>query len=107
MLTRYRARSKRVNATLIDNLLIFKQPTCVLPLSVRGIARVSKFGALFPNFRGLSLAAIAAADLTTLIPTIATMGGQLNNAFSDSLTKWLSGNRHICRGPKLNLKNIV
>lgn len=71
---------------MMKNLLIFKKPTYVLPLSVRGIARVSKFGALFPNFRGLSLAAIAAADLRTLIPTIAMMGVRLNNAFSDLLT---------------------
>lgn len=76
-----------MNAAYIVSLLIFEQPTCVLPLSVRGIARVSKFTALFPGFRGLSLAAKAAADLRTLIPTIATVGRRLNNVFSDSLVK--------------------
>lgn len=69
------------------NPKIFEHPARALPLSVRGMARVSKFGALFPNFRGLSLAAIAAADLRTLIPTIATAGRQRNNAVSDWLTK--------------------
>ena len=41
-----------------------------LPCSVLGIVLVSKFDTLFPDFRGLSLAAKAAADRRTLIPTI-------------------------------------
>ncbi len=57
------------------------------PLSVRGIVRVSKFTALFPDLRGLSLAAKAAADLRTLIPTIATVGRRFNNTSSESLMK--------------------
>lgn len=51
------------------------------------MVRVSKFAALFPDFRGLSLAAKAAADLRTLIPTIATVGRRVNNTLSDWFVK--------------------
>lgn len=74
---------------------LLKTPEGLLPLSVRGNFRVSKFAALFPDFRGLSLAAKAAADLRTLIPTIATVGRRFNNTISDWLMKERSGNRHI------------
>lgn len=75
---------------------LLKTPEGLLPLSVRGIVRVSKFAALFPDFRGLSLAAKAAADLRTLTnPTIATVGRRFNNTISDWLMKERSGNRHI------------
>lgn len=52
---------------------IFILLSFVLPLSVRGIVRVSKFIVLFPGFREPSLPAKAAADRRTLIPTIATL----------------------------------
>lgn len=61
----------------------FKRLGCVLPLSVRGIARVSKLAAVFPDFRGLSLAAKAATDLRTLVPTIVTLGGRPSNTNCD------------------------
>lgn len=83
-----RRKVKRSEGRLYGQPCHFLQKTgCLLPLSVRGIVRVSKFAALFPDFRGPSLAAKAAADLRTLIPTIATVGRRLNNTLSDSLMK--------------------
>lgn len=51
---------------------IFILSSSVIPLSVRGIVRVSKFTVLFPGFKVPSLPAKAAAERRTLIPTIAT-----------------------------------
>lgn len=46
---------------------------------------MSKFAALFPDFKGLSLAAKAAADLRRLMPTMATEGRRANNTTCDWL----------------------
>lgn len=70
-------------------------PAYNLPLSVLGIVLLSKFAAVFPDFKGLSLAANAAADLRTLMPTIASVGTRGNNAVSDWLMKVWSGKRHF------------
>lgn len=67
-------------------------------MSVRGIVRVSKFTAVFPDFRGLSLAAKAAADLRRLIPTMATEGGQSNNTDCDWLIRSEAGDTMFSQG---------
>lgn len=67
----------------------------VLPLSVFGIALVSKLAAFFPDFRGLSLAAKAAADLRTLMPTILTVGKRERRTNNDKLTAKRSRERHL------------
>lgn len=59
----------------------------VLPLSVRGIVRVSKFTVLFPGFKGPSLPAKAAADRRTLIPTIATAATSEQHALQLAVEK--------------------
>lgn len=56
-----------------------------LPLSVRCAVLLSKFTTEFPDFRGFSLAAKAAADRRTLMPTIATEGKQIGRRLCDWL----------------------
>lgn len=91
MLTIPGARSRDETDTFKAQLTSFSRPGNRLPLSVREIVRVSKFAGVFPVFRGLSLAANAAADLRRLMPTMATEGGRSSNTIGDWLIRSEAG----------------